>query len=367
MADNSSAMEGARAAGRATELSQPTIGFLVLAVILVVGFLLSYSIGPVKATLVLGPITTVWLPFLVMNAVWWRGWPFSRLSQPWSGIANLILQIVLVAIGTVLMQALVVGSVNFAEMFNPPFRMFPFLMPMAALVFGVMLHLTFVVGQWPYRNLEYRLAGVAAVVTAWIIGGILYVVLCNWNSLPKEALGSAPNPGGLYFAMDTTGAVIWVIAWQMVLGVLLGGWPVRLIKNTATNLIVSTLAVLVLGVVSYLILNAIIGGAPVVALGATSIFGAFVWAMAMETWPLQGRMIPARAIGLVALAFVTAVVWFFILTALAMATAVWPPDLPPQIYVGIGSLNFFTAIIVLYYTIFHRWPFTPPAPPPSNG
>jgi len=27
------------------------------------------------------------------------------------------------------------------------------------------------------------------------------------------------------------------------------------------------------------------------------------------------------------------------------------------------SLNLFTAGIILYYGVWHRWPFTPPAPP----
>lgn len=365
MSSNSSSMAESRALGGIAASRQPIIGLLFLVVVLIVGFVLSFSVGLVNALLVLGPLTTIWLPFLVVNAVWWRGWPFAGLPQPLAGIGNLVLQVILTAIGVFVAQSLVVGSFNTAEMFNPPFRMFPFLMPFAALVFGVMLHLTFILGLWPFRNLEYRLAGVVAVITSWIVGGILYIALCNWNPLPAQALGSMPNPSGLFFAMDTTTAAIWVIAWQMVLGVLLGGWPFKLIKDNSTALATSTIAVLALGIVTYFVLQATVGGPAVVALGATSIFGAFVWGMALETWPVQGQLTAGRALTLVILAFATSAIWYFVLNAIALATTAWPPDLPSQLYVGIASLNFFTAVIVLYYAIFHRWPFSPPGPPPA--
>jgi len=364
MSENVPAMES-RAPALVAIARQPAIGILTLIVVIVIGLLLSFIPGLVHATAVLGPLTTVWLPFLVMNAVWWRGWPCSELPQPWSGIANVVIQTILAFLGLFLAQSLVVGSINFNEMFGPPYRMFPFLMPFAALTFGVMLHITFVIGQWPYRALEPRLAGIAAVITSWVLGGILYVTLCNWNPLPREALGSVPNPSGLFFAIDTTTVTLWVIAWQMIIGVTWGGWPFKLIKGTAAAIIASTVACLVLGLVSCFIVQAIVPEPAAIALAAASIFGAFVWGMAFETWPVQGPIVAGRAAALAVLAFVTAVVWYLLLNTLATSTTAFPQDMPSQLYVGIASLNFFTANIVVYYVVLHRWPFTPPAPPPA--
>ena len=364
MSDNAPAMES-RAPALVAVARQPVIGILTLVVVIVIGLLLSFVPGLVHATAVLGPITTIWLPFLVMNAVWWRGWPAAGLAQPWGGVVNVVMQTILAFLALFLAQSLVGGSVNFNEMFGPPYKMFPFLMPFAALTFGVMLHQTFVIGMWPYRVLEPRLAGIAAVVTSWVVGGILYITLCNWNPLPREALGAVPNPGGLFYAIDTTTVTLWVIAWQMIIGVTWGGWPFKLIKGTAASIISSTAACLVLGLVSAFVVRAITSGPAAIALAAASVFGAFVWGMAFETWPLQGPMGVGRAVPLAALAFVTAVVWYLLLNGLATSTTAFPQELPSQLYVGIASLNFFTANIVVYYAVLHRWPFTPPAPPPA--
>ncbi|MCJ7619947.1 MAG: hypothetical protein MUP64_07005 [Anaerolineae bacterium] len=347
-------------------MTQPVIGLLTVIVVMVCAFIVALFTpgalpGPVNAVLLVGAPSLVWLPYLVTNMVWWRGWPAGKMKQPWAGLVNWIVQLVMMLITLVILMPIITGGFDFTQMF-------PKVAIYTILSFFVMLHLTFILGLKPFHKLEYRLAGVCAFLTSWVVGFVIYLIFCNW--------GAPGFPSGMFFALDFAAAILMMIVWQMIVAVLWQGWPFSRIKNVWGNGIVASVGIIVMGWITWLVLEAILKGmgvpggptgliVPIVfALGAGTIFGTFTWGMAFETWPLQKAGANLKRTLLPIFAVAQSLIWYFIMKAIFEAVAAGAP-LPPQLWTAVMSLNLFTAGIILYYGVWHRWPFTPPGPPPG--
>lgn len=358
-------------------MTQPLIGLLTVIVVAVCAFIISLGPGPINAVYLIGAPSLVWLVYLVTNMVWWRGWPAGKMKQPWAGLVNWIVQLVMMLITLVILMPIITGGFTFGP--DPtagPIGMFPRVAIFTILAFFVMLHLTFILGLKPFHKLEYRLAGVCAFLTSWVVGYIIYVLFCNWHAIPP--LADAPgSPHGMFFALDFAAAILMMIVWQMIVAILWQGWPFSKLKNVWVNGIVASVGIIIMGWITWVVLAAILPAVgippdmivPVVfALGAGTIFGTFTWGMAFETWPIQAASATIKRTVLPILAVVQALVWYFIMKAIFEAVvpaATWQAaGVPPQLWTAICSLNLFTAGIILYYGVWHRWPFTPPAPPP---
>lgn len=351
-------------------MAQPLIGLLTLIVVLVCAFIVALVPGPLTVVALIGAPSLVWLPYLVTNMVWWRGWPAGTMKQPVAGIVNWAVQLAMMLISLIILMPIITGGFDFAG------QMFPRVAVFTIVAFSVMLHLTFILGLKPYHKLEYRLAGVCAFLTSWVVGYILYSLFCNWSAIPP--LADAPgSPHGMFFALEFAAAILMMIVWQMIVAVLWQGWPFSKIKDVWTNGIVASVGIIILGWITWVVLRAILPAVgippelivPVVfALGAGTIFGTFTWGMAFETWPFQTASATTKRTLLPILAVVQALVWYFIMKAIFEAVvpaATWQAaGVPPQLWTAICTLNLFTASTILYYGVWHRWPFTPPAPPP---
>ena len=98
-------------------LSQPWVGAAGLVIVLAVAAVLGIVPGMQRSLEIIGPVSTFCLPVLAVAALWWKGWPFARLSRSVGGLATLGL---IVASGIVLTAAglAVTGNFQLSHLFG---------------------------------------------------------------------------------------------------------------------------------------------------------------------------------------------------------------------------------------------------------
>ncbi|MGH3804698.1 MAG: hypothetical protein ACRDTD_32065, partial [Pseudonocardiaceae bacterium] len=273
---------------------------------------------------------------------------------------------------TILGQA-VTGKVDLKGLFataadqaTGTYTIFPFTFVFAALVFVVMLQLTFVSGREPLRRLPPVAAGLVALVVAWGVGLIVYVLVVNWSFVPppaREALG-LHDPGGPVNALDLVGWLLCVVIWQVTFFILLGGWPFTAIRHVAVRVVVSNVVVVGGGWLTYLLLHdAFDWDIPKIsAIGGCVAAAVLLQAMLFETWPYRGPSAVANRVGLVVSSAVVVIVLYWGLRGIGNATEEWT-EYPVELWVAGVGLNLMAALVIIHYAMWGRWPFRPPAPP----
>ncbi|MFQ5554267.1 MAG: hypothetical protein ACE5GC_02705 [Acidimicrobiia bacterium] len=349
---------------------QPVIGLLGALIIAVVLWLLFILPGMERSLFVLGPISTFWLPVLAVSALWWGGWPGNKLEggRSAAGAGNTLLfagsAVVLTYIGM-----LIVGPTSISGMFTSGLESttFPWTIPLAAVVFVVMLQLTFVTGKWPLHKLPAVQSGFAALAVSWGVGLVLYWLFVDFTAFaPPEALDGIGirNPGGFWGADDFVALLLSIVIWQIALTVLLGGWPFTSIKSDGARLAAFNGAVIGGGWVTYLILSTGFNAGQIAAIGGAATAAIFVCAMLFETWPFQGASAAVSRAGVGGLALALTFAGYFGLRGLANTLHTFQAA-PVEFWVAVAALNFIAAMVILHYAVWGRWPLTPPAPPPE--
>ncbi|MFQ5517603.1 MAG: hypothetical protein ACE5E8_08510 [Acidimicrobiia bacterium] len=355
------------------EARQPVIGLLGFAIIAVVLYLLFILPGLERSLLVLGPLSTFWLPVLVVSALWWGGWPGNKIKDGrlGAGAGNTVL-FVAAAIGLTIIGMLIVGPTDVGGIFSSGIdnTTFPWTLPLAAVVFVVMLQLTFVSGKWPLQKLEPVTSGFAALALTWAIALIIYFIFVDWASVaPPQVLDAVGmrDPGGIMHALEFVGLLLTIVIWQMTFFVLLGGWPFTLIEPAATRLVASHAVVIGGGWVTYLILHDGIDltVAQIGAIGGSVTAAIFVSAMLFETWPLQKSPPATLRAGIGAVTVGLTFAAYFGLRAMGEAIETFEAA-PSELWVAIATLNFVAAMVILHYVVWGRWPLAAPAPPPQQ-
>ena len=223
---------------------------------------------------------------------------------------------------------------------------FPATMPLAAAVFVVLLQLTLVSEGWPLRRLNRFLAGGAALAAAWAGGVALYEALVRTGTLTGGDFGSV---------LACIGAV------QVVVYVVLGGWPFCTIGPRGARLAAANVSVLGAGCLAFLVLRDGAALAPAaISSGAGSVVaGGLIVGMLFEGW-LDGVLAPgpARAGATAAVAGGAAVLYAG-LQALAHA-AHWTRA-EPEDWVAYVTLNAIAVGVIMHVAIGRRWPFAPAA------
>ncbi len=355
-------------AGRAGA-AQARAGLLGLPIV-AVGFVVLGIVpgGPQTALDTVGPIATFALPVLAASALWWAGWPATRLRQPLAGLVNLVLIIVGGIVLTVLAQA-VVGRVDLVGMFttppsgSPTFTTWPWTMPLGVLVFVATLQFTFVNEGWPFGRLSGVAGGLLVVVSSWVLGLAVYFLVVNWDLLPapaREAIGLG-NPGGPISGLELLGWLAIITAFQVLFYIGLGGWPTSYIRNPTARIAAANVFVIGGGWLTWALLAKSLGWETptIAALGGSIAAAAVLSAILFDNWPAFSLHDVNARLALTALqiAVLTAVL-FFGLRALGNALQVWDRD-PVELWVTVSSLNFIAATAIAHVAVFHRWPVAP--------
>jgi hypothetical protein len=351
------------------------VGAAGLVVVLAVAAVLGIVPGLQRSLEIIGPASTFCLPILAVAALWWKGWPFAKLSRLAGGLATLGL---IVASGIVLTAAgqAVTGNFQLSHLFGAAAEAahghmvtFPFTVPLAAFVFVAMLQLTFVCKQWPFQRLSPVAAGFAGLATSWAVGLAGYGLLANWNFVPaiaRHAIGLR-NPGGPVNALNLVGILLCIVIFQMTLFFLLQGYPVSLVKSQPLYLAVSNATTIGGGILLWWILNSGLGlSSPQVSeVAGVIVAGTLIAGLLFEGWPARAVGNPALSrLALLGTAGAVALIAGFALRAISL-TATWTGS-PPQLWVAVTGLNFIGAFVIVHAVVFHRWPL-PAGEPDQPG
>jgi hypothetical protein len=242
---------------------------------------------------------------------------------------------------------------------------FPWTVPLAAFVFVTTLQLTFVCRKWPFGGLKPVAAGLAALAASWVAGVAGYFVLASWSFVPavaRHAIGLHGTAGPVN-ALDLVGALLCIVVCQMTVFFLLDGYPFSVIQARSWNLLASNVAAVVLGIGVWFLLHSGIGlnSAQVSEVAGVIIAGTLVAGLMMEGWPARLVTSPGLSrLALLATAAAVAVVLGEVLRAIS-GTAAWTGD-PSQLWVAVTALNFIGAFVIVQVAAFGRWPL-PPAKP----
>jgi hypothetical protein len=217
---------------------------------------------------------------------------------------------------------------------------FPATMPIAAAAFVVMLELTLVTEGWPLHRLGRVRAGAVALAVSWAVGLAVYALLDRGAVLAGPALGAL---------------LVSIGVWQVVLFVVLQGWPLAEVRPQAPRLVCANLAVIGGGWLTYLALHRLAGWrAPTIsAAGGAVVAAALLVGMLFEGWPGVGDA-RGRALTLAATAVLSAAL-YAALAAYAAGVA-WTRAEAAD-WVAHAGLNAIGAGVILHVAIGKRWPF----------
>jgi hypothetical protein len=213
---------------------------------------------------------------------------------------------------------------------------FPATMPLAAAIFVAMLELTLVSEGWPLRRLNRFVAGCAALAASWAAGLAIYAALVRTGTLSGAALGAI---------------LVCIGTWQVVVYVVLRGWPLAGIGSRAHRLLAANAVVVAGGWLTWLLLSRAGDLGPgAIGAGAGSVLAAgVIVGMLFEGWLGAGAGSAAVAIG--------AVLLYGGLQALAHS-AHWTRAAPEE-WTAYAGLNAIGAAVILHVAVGRRWPFAP--------
>jgi hypothetical protein len=329
-----------------TAPAQPALGVAGITLVFPVALLLGFGAGSAEpSVLVLGPLATFALPVIAMIAFWWGDWPGTTLRrQEWAGWADTVPVIagavVLTAVGQAIVDHFDLRGVFEANPGAGHAPTFPQAMPLAASAFVAMLELTLVSEGWPLQRLGQLRAGVVALAISWAAGLAVYWLVDRTGLLAGAPLGALLVSIGM---------------WQVLLFVVLQGWPLSEVRPQALRLLTANAVVIGGGWLTYVLLHRAGGWhAPTIsAAGGAVVAGGLLVGMLFEGWPgiADAR---GRAVTLAAVAAVSAVV-YALLTAYADGID-WARAEPAD-WVAHAGLNAIGAGVILHVGIGRRWPF----------
>ncbi|WP_267618710.1 hypothetical protein [Gordonia bronchialis] len=366
--DNTAALDEERAARAVSAVVRPLVTVLGLLLVLALALLVP---GPEHGAQTWGVLALFGLGPLLVVSVWWPPTAPARQRLPHPVTATLITVGLLVSAVVLAGVAMaIVGRFEVAGLFRDGSAQsagittpFPFAVPLGALVFVSMLHLTFVLEKWPFDRSRPLRDGIVALVFCWIFATVVYYLVANWQSVPAAALAhlGIRNPGGPVSALELIAWLAWIAALDVVVVFLWKGWPFSVIERQMPRIWTATATILVVGSISYVILRSGVGldSNQVSAMAAMAIVAVFV-----QTIVLQDRLTkPIASAGgkLLTGALITlalAALFYGALLVLAKATSDWV-SIPPELWITIAGLNVLAPTLITYDAIWTR-----PSPKP---
>lgn len=318
---------------------------------------------------VLGPIGLFGLPFLMVMAYWWRGWPVARASRPVAGAASTLLfgagAVVLTIVGQLLVGDLdLEGIFRTSDSIEEGVRTaYPFTLPLAMAVIVAMVQITYVWGRWPLRRLSPLAGGWAALGLSWVIGVALYYGLANWESVPGPVRSSIGlrDPASLWDGVDLTALFFSILLWQSIFGVLFDGFPFLAFRRVGAGVYASTAAVFLLGALTFSLLQDGVHFAigAIIAVTGSGVAAVFVVRVLLEAWPFGSEEPGIARVGL----FVSALVVFLVAYFALRAGGNEGEQPPVGFWIGVASLVFLVGGTIWHYSVWRRWPLPPPTEP----
>jgi hypothetical protein len=195
---------------------------------------------------------------------------------------------------------------------------------------------------------------VAALVLAWAVALVAYLLLVDTQPPPGEGLDvrSGPVSGAAFGAW-----LVSVGVWQVSFFVVLHGWPFAEIRRRWVRLALANAVVIGAGWVTYLALRDLADWQPATnsAVGGVAIAAALLIGMLFEGWPATKLPpLPGRVLKFVGIAVLTALL-YLLLKALADGVD-WTKGEPADwiAYVGLNGIG---VGVILHVAIGKRWPF----------
>ena len=353
---------------RLHEQQRIAAGLLLVVLVFVAGGVL---LTPQGALLVIGPISLFAMPILASLADFVV--PLLGSSQRRRLVAGLVLAAIVggAIVLTVLAQA-VVGHIDLVGVFSPDpqatashFSTFPFTIPLGGLLFVLYLEVSIVSGV-PLVTKHRLRDGLITFLGCVALALILYQTLANWDAVPVQAraLLGLRNPAGPIDALDLAGIVISIAIWQ-VLYLFFGGGPLASIPAGWQRLVLSNVAVIGLGILTYWVLSSLLRATvpQVAAIAAMVVVGTLMVGV-LFGMPAAG---PPGTISLTTrfirfcLAAVVAVVTYVVLRWLGTALQPTWTSGSLELWIAISGLNLIGGSIFLYCRILR-----PLLEPPSG-
>ena len=219
--------------------------------------------GEERALETLGALTTFWQPLQVLSGAYGAGERWTRRSRR-PAVAVLATTIAFLAGAAVLVLAAqaITGRVGLPALFSAAPRTglptFPWLIPLGALQFVILLQITMTCEGKPFTRLPRPWGGWTALAVASALAVAAYFLLVNWDAVPAatRAATGLRNPDGPVPGNDVPAFLIVVAAWQVISLNLLGGWPGTRVRSPAARILLNDILVLAGGTATYLALQA---------------------------------------------------------------------------------------------------------------
>jgi hypothetical protein len=330
--------------------------------------------GPVWSLQTIGTISLFGLGPLLVVTVWWpRRTASGARTLPLIATASVItLALIAVAVVSVGVALAVVGRFDLAGLFsdagaqaNGIVTPFPFVFPLGALVFVLMLHITFVQEKWPFDTARPIRDGLVAFGSCWVLAVAVYFVVANWNGVDASVLQvlGVTNPGGPIDALDLVGWLAWIGCLDVVVMVLLRGWPFSGIRSRGLRIAVTSTSIPVAGTIPYVLAGRVLdmSSTEIAAVAAMAITAVFVLTIGFDDRLLR-RVRSAsveRVLSLAAMCVLAGLLYIGLIWV-AERFESWT-DVPPELWVAISGLNILAPTLILYDSVWERWPF------PSSG
>jgi hypothetical protein len=253
----------------------------------------------------------------------------------------------------------VAGHLDPAAIFDPSpgtghVPTFPATLPLAGTAFVAVLEITLVGERWPLERLPRRSAGVISVVLAWAIAFAVYFALVD---IRPPAGSNVTARHGPVAGADLGAALVLISCWQVLVCLLWRGWPLTRIASRPVRLSCAHAVMLGGGLLSYLVLHALLGFG---ALSIAAVAGCFIasgllLAIQFED-VLRGRMGASAERGSLLLLTIAATALLAALLEIA-AGSMHLTRVHSQDWIEHASLNALSTSILLHVAVGKRWPF----------
>lgn len=344
-----------------------------LAVVTVVFVLTMLIPGPFRSLQTIGTIAVFGLGPLLVVAVWWPRWTrWGARTLPRIVAASITtLALIAVAVVSAGVAMAVVGRFDLVGLFSDAgaqadgiLTPFPFVTTLGALIFVVMLHVTFVQEKWPFDTARPIRDGLVAFASSWALAVSAYFVVANWDGVDASVLQvlGVTNPGGPADALELVGWLAWIACLDVVVMILLRGWPFRGIRSRGLRITAASTGIPIAGTVLYVLAERVLGmsSTGIAAVAAMTITAVFVLTIGFDGRLLRGvRSAPVERILSLAATGVLAGLLYVVLLRVAERFESWT-EVPPELWVAVSGLNILAPTLILYDSVWGKWPFGSP-------
>lgn len=333
-----------------------------------VGWLIMYLVPAKLFFQTYAPFSFLLLFWLLILGVNGRGWPITPPAGFWKpGMSKAGTGLLMTALWIVLalINAFVVTTIW------PAIPLFPVGIYYGAMLFMTTLWYTFIWGAYPVANKSGAVNVVVGTIVIFVITSILWVTMINFQGMP---FAQPSYPNGVFGADNLLGMVIWTIAWIMIFGngLSMQSYPFYKLGQPLGQ-IVLTVAVVILGYLSWTFTTGVLNWSPPFSFGAVAgsiigwvLFHSFVFGY----YPNAKHIQPKRGLNNMIIVVIAVVIWIPLLkiilapiVANLIAAGVPVPPFDISVVSMLYTLHVVAILAVMHSLFWFKMPFTPLGPP----